>query len=219
MQTLQRFIKHRARLSVAFGIGLVVVLLLPGSMTLLTRCLIAWNVAVWLYLILMLELMIRANHVQVSKIAQQEDKSALVVLSIMSVAAVASLAAIIFELLSVKELPTGLQLFHYALTTSTVIGSWFLLGILYTFHYAHLFYSAPADRRPLFFPENDPNPNYWDFLYFSFNIAVAVQTSDINIMSRTMRKTVLAQSLLSFIFNVAILGFSVNIAAGLVGAK
>jgi uncharacterized membrane protein len=37
-------------------------------------------------------------------------------------------------------------------------------------------------------------------------------------MSRTMRKTVLAQSLLSFVFNVAILGFSVNIAAGLVGA-
>jgi len=218
MHTLQRFILHRARLSAAFSIGFIVALALPDSMSLLTRCLVAWNVAVWLYLILMLELMIRANHVQVCKIAQQEDKSALVVLSIMSVAAVASLAAIIFELLSVKELPTGLQLFHYMLTTSTVVGSWFLLGIMYTFHYAHLFYSAPADRRPLFFPENEPNPNYWDFLYFSFNIAVAVQTSDINIMSRTMRKTVLAQSLLSFIFNVAILGFSVNIAAGLVGA-
>jgi uncharacterized membrane protein len=33
-----------------------------------------------------------------------------------------------------------------------------------------------------------------------------------------MRKTVLAQSILSFLFNVTILGLSVNIAASLVGS-
>jgi uncharacterized membrane protein len=61
------------------------------------------------------------------------------------------------------------------------------------------------------------NPDYWDFLYFSFTIAVAAQTSDVIIMNRSTRKTVLAQSILSFLFNVAILGFSINIAAGLLG--
>jgi uncharacterized membrane protein len=33
-----------------------------------------------------------------------------------------------------------------------------------------------------------------------------------------MRKTVLAQSILSFLFNVAILGLSINIAASFVGS-
>ena len=55
-------------------------------------------------------------------------------------------------------------------------------------------------------------------MYFSFTIAVAAQTSDIVIMSHSLRKTVLAQSILSFFFNVAILGLSINIAASLVNS-
>jgi uncharacterized membrane protein len=39
----------------------------------------------------------------------------------------------------------------------------------------------------------------------------------VTVMNREMRKTVLAQSVLSFIFNAAILGLSINIAAGAVG--
>ncbi|AMP01530.1 hypothetical protein CAter10_4094 [Collimonas arenae] len=46
---------------------------------------------------------------------------------------------------------------------------------------------------------------------------MAVQTSDISIMTRPMRKIVLMQSVLTFLFNSAILGLSINIAAGLVG--
>jgi uncharacterized membrane protein len=45
---------------------------------------------------------------------------------------------------------------------------------------------------------------------------VAVQTSDITVLSRSMRKAVLAQSVLSFFFNAAILGLSINIAASAV---
>jgi uncharacterized membrane protein len=111
-----------------------------------------------------------------------------------------------------------MKLTHYAMTVATVFGSWLLVGTLYTFHYARMFYTAKPDQRPLAFPENEANPNYWDFLYFSFTVAVAAQTSDVTVMSRSMRKTVLAQSVLSFIFNVAIVGLSINIAASLVGS-
>jgi uncharacterized membrane protein len=37
-------------------------------------------------------------------------------------------------------------------------------------------------------------------------------------MSHALRKAVLAQSVLSFLFNAAIIGLSINIAAGLVGS-
>ncbi|HXA46550.1 MAG TPA: DUF1345 domain-containing protein, partial [Burkholderiaceae bacterium] len=89
----------------------------------------------------------------------------------------------------------------------------------FTFHYAHLFYRAApgSGPLPLLFPDNEKNPDYWDFLYFSFTIAVAAQTSDVSVQTRTMRKVVLAQSVLSFLFNVAIIGLSINIAASMVG--
>ena len=90
------------------------------------------------------------------------------------------------------------------------------MAVLYTFHYARLYYTAPKNEAPLAFPETDLLPNYWDFLYFSFTIATAAQTSDVVIRSRSMRKTVLAQSVLSFFFNLSIIGLSINIAASMV---
>jgi uncharacterized membrane protein len=82
---------------------------------------------------------------------------------------------------------------------------------------ARVYYGSPVERRALKFPGIDEELDYWDFLYFSFTIAVAAQTSDVTVMSHTVRKTVLAQSILSFLFNVAILGLTINIAASFVG--
>ena len=127
-------------------------------------------------------------------------------------------AAIVLELSTIKGLSSQLRLSHYAFTGATVLGSWLLVGTLFTFHYARIYYRSPATRRALSFPEKEDNLDYWDFLYFSFTIAVAAQTSDVSIMSHSMRKTVLAQSILSFLFNVTIIGLSINIAASLVGS-
>jgi uncharacterized membrane protein len=151
-------------------------------------------------------------------LAEQEDKSAVVILAIMSVAAIVSLAAIVLELSTVKELTFSSRIAHYAFTGITVLGSWCLVATLFTYHYARLFYRSPIERRALRFPDNEENLDYWDFLYFSFTVAVAAQTSDVSVMTRSMRKTVLAQSILSFLFNVAILGLTINIAASLVGS-
>ena len=162
--------------------------------------------------------MMRASQTRVRSLAEQEDKSAAAVLAILSVAAMISMAAIVLELTGVRELSFGDRLERYAFTAATVLGSWLLVGTLFTFHYAHMFYRVPSEQRPLVFLGNEQDPDYWDFLYFSFTIAVAAQTSDVIIKTRSMRKVALAQSILSFLFNVAILGFSINIAAGLIGA-
>lgn len=209
--------RSRPRLLIAIGIGFFITLLLPSSWNFVTRMLAGWNIAVWSYLILASWLMMHASSDRVKTIAEQEDNSAIAVLVIMSIAATLSLAAIVFELASVKEASSTVRPLHYAFTIVTVVGAWLLVGIVYTFHYAHLFYRSPSRQRALHFPEEEAHPDYWDFLYFAFTIAVAAQTSDISIMSRTMRKAVLAQSVLSFLFNAAIVGLSINIAAGLVG--
>lgn len=218
MHPIHSFARSRPRLAASLLTGTAVGMLIPAPALWVTRALIGWNTAIWCYLILMGWLMARASHTQVRRIAEQEDNSGVIVLTILSVAALASLVAIVMELATVKDLPAAARFVHYLLTGATVLGTWFFIGTLFTFHYARLFYQADPGQLPLIFPDYQQNPDYWDFLYFSFTIAAASQTSDVNIMTRELRKTALAQTVLSFFFNVAILGFSINIAAGVVGA-
>ena len=203
---------------VAAGAGLALALLLPPQVHFVTRALSGWNFAVWSYLVLIAWLMFRADHQRVRQIAEQEDETAVAVVAIVSVAAILSLAAVVIELTAIKNLPADQRALHYAFVAATLVGSWCLVGTIYTIHYARMFYSAPAKARPLHFPADEENPDYWDFLYFSFTIAVAVQTSDVSLETRTMRKAVLAQSVLSFFFNTAVIGLTINIAAGLIGS-
>jgi uncharacterized membrane protein len=197
--------------------GVLAGLLLPPSWGTTMRALIGWNVAVWAYLGLMTLLMSRGGNRYINQLARQEDSNAIFVLAVMSLGAIVSLAAIIIELGSAKNVAGPEKVIHYLLTVGTVFGSWLLVAVMYCFHYAHLYYRAPADQKPLRFPDDIAAPGYWDFLYFSFTIAVAAQTSDISVMCTPVRKAVLAQSVLAFIFNAAIIGMSINIAASVVG--
>ena len=122
------------------------------------------------------------------------------------------------ELAGAGDLDTSHKLLRYGFTGVTVIGSWLLIGMIFSVHYARLFYTWDGKEPALRFAEGLKKPDYWDFLYFSFTIGVAVQTADVGVATRDIRKIVLAQSLIGFVFNTAILGFSINIAAGLVGS-
>ncbi|MFZ6655175.1 DUF1345 domain-containing protein [Undibacterium sp. TJN19] len=216
MMTLPKFTRTRPRLMSAIILGLSLGIFAPLQMNPVTRILIGWNVTVWSYLCLMGWLMVHASHARIRTIAAKEHQGAIAVLAIMSLASMASLAAIILELSILKNLSFGHKLLHYLLTGFTVLGSWCLVAILFTFHYALVFYKSTPTQRPLRFPDDEQNPDYWDFMYFSFTIAVAAQTSDVSVLTRSMRKTVMGQSVLSFLFNVAIIGLTINIAASLV---
>jgi len=183
-----------------------------------TRALVGWNVGVWLYLVLIAHTMLRADHSRLRKAALAHGEGAATVSVVVVAAALASLAAIVLELAAAKSAaPVPHALPHVALTLVTVTGSWLLLPTLFTLNYATLYYND--DRGiGLRFPqhvEHEFRPTYADFVYFSFTIAVALQTADVSITTAPMRKLVLAQSILSFIFNTAILALLVNIASGL----
>ena len=213
---LHGFIRSRPHLSLAILLGLVIWPLLPSDWHAMTRTLTAWNVAVWAYLLTMGVMLTRSDHQDVKRLAARQDERAAIVLVMMSVASVMSLAAIISQLTALKDAPADARLMHYGFTVVTLLGSWFLLGMLFCVHYAHLFYRSDAGQRPLKFPDDEANPDYWDFLYFSFTIAAALQTSDVAVLTRMVRKIVIGQTILCFFFNLVVLGLSINIAAGLI---
>jgi uncharacterized membrane protein len=127
-----------------------------------------------------------------------------------------ALGAIVEPLASLKHVDGRERAGHIALTAMTLIDSWMLVPTLFTTHYADMFYSVEKAERPLVFPQTDM-PAFWDFAYFSFTIAAACQTADVSTTRASIRKIVIAHEIISFLFNASILGFAINVTAGLIG--
>ncbi len=211
-----KLVRFHPRLLLSVLVGLLVGFGARLELPPLQCAVVGWDVFVWLYLIMMWVLMARADATEVREFAEQEDESATVVLMLVCVAASASLFAIILQLAGAKDLEGTEQLLHYVSTVATVLGSWFLVGTIFAVHYTRLFYNADRDDPPLKFPGDTAQPDYWDFLYFSFTLSAAVQTSDVAVQQTAMRKVVLAHTVMGFLFNAVILGMSINIAASLI---
>lgn len=90
---------------------------------------------------------------------------------------------------------------------------------MFALHYAHGYYRDDCQDANLEqaggldFPQ-DTQPDYWDFLYFSFVIGMTCQVSDVQVVSKAMRKLALGHGILTFFFNTVILALSINIIAG-----
>jgi uncharacterized membrane protein len=218
MNLIPQVLRYRPRAGIALVIGVLVASLVPYPMRPVARALVGWDTTAWLYLVLIWLQMVRADQDDVQQLARREDENASAVLAIVTLAAVASIVAIIVELAAAKNLGFKTAWPNYLLTGLTTVGAWLLIPTVFTLHYARHYYRSPGEETSLRFPDKHLEPDYWDFLYFSFTIAVASQTSDIVLCSTEVRRTALAQSVLSFFFNAAVLGLCVNTAAGLLGS-
>jgi uncharacterized membrane protein len=211
------FVAH-PRLWCSFAIGTILFFFLPHEWSVLSRVLVSWNTGVVLFITLILLWMTRLTAAQICTKYIEEDESAPFILILVVIAAVASLFAIIEPLATIKQVTGSERTAHFALAAVTLINSWLLVPMIFTTHYADMFYSATAEDRPLRFP-NTPEPVFWDFAYFSFTIAAACQTADVSTAQASARRVVLAHTLISFLFNASILGFAINVTAGLIGGN
>ena len=60
------------------------------------------------------------------------------------------------------------------------------------------------------FPQRE-TADIWDFMYYSFTIAMCYQTSDVTVTSVRIRRVTLVHAIFSFLFVSPIIGFVVNI--------
>jgi uncharacterized membrane protein len=211
------FLDH-PRLWVSFLAGFAAFFVLPHDWSLVSRVLVCWNGGVILFLALISFWMTRLTAAEICTKYIEEDESAPFILVVVIIAAVASLFAILEPLATIKQVSGSVRAAHFALAALTLVNSWLLVPTMFTTHYADLFYSAADSDRPLHFP-NTPMPVFWDFAYFSFTISAACQTADVSTQGAGIRKTVIAQTLISFLFNASILGFAINVTAGLIGGR
>ncbi|HEV6965371.1 DUF1345 domain-containing protein [Roseateles sp.] len=207
-------LRLRPRLLTAVLVGSVLAAAWPGEPAWQTRLLLGWNLVVWIYLPLALWMMLgRAGSVDVRSRAQRLNEGVPVMLALAVLGALASLAAITLELQAARHEHHD---WHLLLALTTVAGSWLLLPVEFGIAYASLYHGDGKASHGLEFPGSEEGPpDYADFLYFSMTVAATSQTSDVAVSTRGMRRLVLVQSLLAFVFNTGVLALSINILAGL----
>src|SRR5215217_1645449 len=209
-----RIARTHARLFASLALGVAIFFAVPTTDRLATRILIGWDVAVAIYLALAFVMISRFDLLLVHRRAASQDEGGLLILILTVLAAVASLAAVIAELGSARGTTTAPGNLYFAHAVLTILLSWTFIQVIFAFHYAHEFYGEGRDQHVggLAFPD-DNQPDYWDFIYFSFVIGMTFQVSDVQVTSKVIRRLVVAHGVVSFVFNVAILALMVNISS------
>jgi uncharacterized membrane protein len=209
-----RVLHAHPRLWIALALGVAGFVMLPPRLSLIARVLIGWDFGVLLFLVLIYRWMKGLTAEQLCAHYAEEDPTGPIILVAVTGAALLSLLAIVEPLATLHHALPAQRAWRFALAVVTLIESWVLVPTMFTMHYADMFYSARPQDRPLAFPRTDM-PGFWDFAYFSFTIAAACQTADVSTTQTSIRRVVIVHEIISFAFNVAILGFAINITAGL----
>jgi uncharacterized membrane protein len=212
---LTRLLLARRRLFSSIVLGVLLFLVLPASMRLVTRLLMGWDLAAAVYVGFFFWMVSRSTVETCHRRASLYDESDWAILTIVVASAAASFGAIFSELAVIKSAHTT-PWFSLAVTTATVALSWSFTHVVFTLHYANLYYRRKGKEVTggLEFP-GDRAPDYRDFVYYAFVIGCAAQTADINTTSPVMRKVSLIQGVVAFVFNTAILALSINVGASL----
>lgn len=219
--TLYEHLRAHVRFILSVLVGIAVWYLVPFPHA-ITRALFAWNVAGWLFLVLIGIMMFRCEIAGIKRQANLEDESRTFLLVLTVLASVAMVVAIVAQLSALHEDHSPDRTLKFALSFSTILVSWFLVHTVFALYYAHEFHSESKGNAArgagggLDFP-GERIPDYLDFLYFSFVVGTTAQTSDVVITSRKMRRAVTLHGLLSFFFNTTVIALVVNLTSQLAG--
>lgn len=204
-----RIIYGRPRTFIALAIGVAALLVLPGEWRLATRLLIGWDIFLAIYLALTYAMVLARPADHIRRQAAIQDDGRFLILIVTGLGAFASLAAILLELGAAHH-----QTEPMVLAVVTIALTWFAIHTTFALHYAHDYYRGDKIGG-LAFPGGG-EPDYWDFVYFSFVIGMTAQVSDVGVTDKMIRRTATAHGVISFIFNTALLALMVNIAASLI---
>jgi uncharacterized membrane protein len=196
---------RRPRLLTASFLAITTCLTLQLWVPFTRSLLIAFDIGVLVYLLLMIHLFSNVTTASMRSRAEIQQDGKWTVLTVSLFVAIAVLAALSKDLHAAKTK----SLIDITLASSTIVFSWMFVAVTFSQQYAHAFYTKSDQLQ---FP-GTPHPDYWDFLYFSTVLSMCCQTSDVVVTEGKMRRLVLVHGVISFFFNVIIISITVNVVA------
>jgi uncharacterized membrane protein len=211
--------RPRLTLSILLGLATGLACLAIPEMKVSTRLVIGWDALSLAFLGSMLVTMLQHTPTEIRARAAVDDEGRGFILTLVLLAAAASVWAVGAELGFAKDSKGLMKALRIGLAFGTVIASWFMVQMIFALHYAHEYYGVDEDDGArdaggLDFP-GDKEPDYWDFLHFSIVIGAACATADINFTSKGLRQLGTLHSLVAFAFNTVIVALTINLTAGL----
>lgn len=194
---------------IAFALALIIGLAVAIPTAGLSRgAMMAFDIAAGIFLLSLIPILRDGGADRMRAASTRNDANRAGLLLITVTTSTVIMVAVITEKMS-KASPLVI-----ALILISLVMAWVFSNTIYALHYAHLFYGKDRDEDGgIKFPDCD-DPDYWDFVYFSFCLGMTFQTSDVNIVSRRMRRVVTGQCLAAFVFNLGILAFTINTIGG-----
>ena len=193
--------------AIAFAAGLVVLIPMLGKGR---GTMAAFDIAALLFLVIVAPLL-RSRADEMRRHAKDNDANRALLLGLTGTVMAVILVSVASEMMGGKSdaLGTGL-------IVGTLALAWLFSNTVYALHYAHLFYmddDQGNDSGGIKVPDCD-EPDYWDFVYFSFTLGMTFQTSDVEINSPHIRRTTIGHCLAAFVFNIGVLAFTINVLGG-----
>ena len=192
--------------AVVFAAGLAIAIPVLGSGR---GTMAAFDGGAVTFLLAVSRLFRRGEATQMRRTAEANDANRTVLLGFSAVTSVAILVAVNGELKGQNDA------IAIALVIATLVLAWLFSNTVYVLHYAHLYYRQRdgEDAQGIDFPACD-EPDYWDFLYFSYTLGMTFQTSDVDITARHIRKVAVGHCMAAFVFNLGVLAFTINVLGG-----
>lgn len=147
--------------------------------------------------------------------ASREDPGRRVARLVSIAGSVASLGAVAIVLFQTGTAPLGESAILAAIAVFSVAASWFLIQTNYMLRYAHEYFEEPAGGIDFHGAEA---PMYTDFIYFALGLGMTYQVADTNVTSNRIRRIVIGQTVLAWVFATVIIANVINLVVGIASA-
>jgi len=207
------------RLVTAVALGMAAYAVIPHWHGKAIRAILGWDIGVLVLIGWITAMMARSTQEHMRQRAALQDLGRSVILLVIIGGALVSLLALAYIQKTIKATQGDEPVFYLMTIVGTIILSWLLVHTVFTLHYAHGFYWSSEDENDedglvggLQFPSEN-QPDYWDFMYFSYVVGMTCQVSDVQITGRALRRLALFHGVVAFFFNTIILALTINIIA------
>jgi len=123
-----------------------------------------------------------------------------------------SLAAVLVVSIQAQQLHDVDKYFLAGIAVVSVAASWALIQVEYVLRYARMYHAEPFGGIDF---NQKQDPEYTDFVYFAVNLGMTYQVSDTNVGENSIRRMVIAHTVLSYLFGTVILASIINLVVGL----
>jgi uncharacterized membrane protein len=201
------------RVGIAFLLGVITGGVALGWMRWQFAALVGWDTLALTVLIAVWPQIWTFDCERTAALSTREDETRATAGLLELAAATVSLAGVFYALQQATEL-TGLTRIVLTAAAMVTIGvSWTLVNTVFTLRYAHLHFTSKAGGLDF---NGETPPDYRDFAYLAFTVGMTYQVSDTEVRDPAIRRLVLRQALLSYLFGAFIIAATINVVAGFV---